>query len=154
MIIRNLNLISDELLVNGKSDVVEFLKDSIGVKLDGRSGFWRIVPVEYKSGRKSNKDIDKFQLCLEALCLEEMYNCVVEYGFLYYGKNLTKELVIFDDILRSRTIQIVDEMRGYLNNGFIPKDMSSKCEKCSLKELCFNINDNSFDYLLKLKEAH
>ena len=93
LIVRGLTVRSAELGVWGKCDVVEFHQDSTGHPLYGEDGLWRALPVEYKHGRSKTNDADRLQLCAQAMCLEEMLACQIDYGCLYYGSSHSSERV-------------------------------------------------------------
>lgn len=54
LIVRGLDVRSFKLGLVGKCDVVEFREDEDGFPLQGEEGAWRVIPVEYKRGKKSN----------------------------------------------------------------------------------------------------
>ena len=65
----------------GKADVVEFHRQEDN---------WHPFPVEYKRGKPKSNNCDKVQLCAQAICLEEMLNCKINEGALFYGTTRTK----------------------------------------------------------------
>ena len=130
MIIRGLYLSSYKLGVTGQCDVVEFTlrNDEKGAVLFGRKGTWDVCPIEYKKGRP---------LCGQALCLEEMFACKIDYGYLYYGETRKRQKVIFTNELREQVKAMINEMHEYYRRGYTPKVKTTpKCKSCSLKELC------------------
>lgn len=92
---RGLPLRCERLKISGVADVVEFHQDDAGVLLPGQKGTWRPYPVEYKHGRPKTKDCDRIQLCAQAACLEEMLDCRIETGALFYGTPRRREEVAF-----------------------------------------------------------
>ena len=60
--------------MTGVADVVEL-----------RGG--RPYPVEYKRGQPKCHRADEVQLCAQALCLEEMFACVIPEGAVFYARN-------------------------------------------------------------------
>ncbi len=138
-IMRGLRFTSTTLGVSGQCDVVEFYRrsDDKGAVLHGKPGTWDVCPVEYKRGRPKYGDEDISQLCGQALCLEEMFGCCIEYGYLYYGEPRKRHKVIFTDELRSEVKAMLKEMHEYYRRGYTPKVKTTpKCKSCSLKDLC------------------
>ncbi len=138
-IMRGLRFTSTVLGVSGQCDVVEFYRrsDDKGAVLHGKSGTWDVCPVEYKRGKSKNGFEDISQLCGQALCLEEMFGCHIEYGYLYYGEPRKRQKVIFSDELRMQVKNMIKEMHEYYRRGYTPKvKTTSKCKSCSLKDLC------------------
>ena len=72
LILRGMRVVSHRLRLSGACDVVEFRSDPTGVPLQGQSGLWLPMPVEYKHGSSKQGDADRLQLCAQAMALEEM----------------------------------------------------------------------------------
>ena len=139
LIVRGLYFSSYKLGVTGQCDVVVFTRrnDGKGAVLFGREGTWNICPVEYKKGRPISGLTDSSQLCGQALCLEEMFGCRIEYGYLYYGEPRKRQKVIFTDDLRTQVKDMLKEMHEYYKRGYTPKVKTTpKCKSCSLKDIC------------------
>jgi CRISPR-associated exonuclease Cas4 len=116
----------------GKADVVEFhrTEDATGEK-------WVPFPVEYKRGRPKKANVDRIQLCAQALCLEEMLGVEVPAGALFYGKTRHREDVDFNAQLRSETEEMAKRFHALIEAGATPKAVYGKqCDTCSLKDLC------------------
>ena len=128
-IITDIDLYSERLGIRGKSDVVE-------LHYNGQK--WLPYPVEYKKGRPHGDCYaDSLQLCGQALCLEEMFACKIDYGYLYYGETRKRQKVIFTDELREQVKTMINEMHEYYRRGYTPKVKTTpKCKSCSLKNLC------------------
>ncbi len=116
-------LISHKLSVKGISDCVEFhmRNDNLGAKLVGRNGSYDVIPIEYKVGDIKKDDSDISQLCIQAICLEEMFDTTIEKGYLYYGKLRRRVEVNFTNELRENIKELVEKMRYYFDNGVTPK---------------------------------
>jgi len=81
--------------LSGIADTVEFRRD-------GES--WHPFPVEHKRGKpKGDNPCDRVQLCAQAICLEEMCDCAIPAGALFYGETRQREDVAFDPTLRALT---------------------------------------------------
>jgi CRISPR-associated exonuclease Cas4 len=139
IITRDLPVFSRKMGVSGRCDVVEFRRDEEhGVKLAGRTGKWRPLPVEYKRGKPKVSDADRLQLCAQALCLEEMLVCeVIETAYLYYGEIRRRETVGLSASLRESVFDMFAEMHEYYRRRHTPRVKQTKsCNACSLKDEC------------------
>ena len=140
-IVRAMPLVSAQLGLRGVADMVEFHRVSEEaddtVQLDGRDGFWRVIPVEYKKGAPKPDDRDEVQLCAQAICLEEMLDVRISYGYLYYDTVKHREEVVFTGKLRERVHQISKQMHKLFAEGRTPQVSYGKhCGSCSLEALC------------------
>ncbi|MCF3947105.1 CRISPR-associated protein Cas4 [Acidiphilium sp. AL] len=123
-ILRSLTLRSFSLGVAGKADVVE---------MHGGQPY----PVEYKRGRPKAHRADEVQLCAQAICLEEMFDCAVPQGALFYGATRRRIEVAFDNTLRALTQEIARQTRALLASGQTPPPVyKPSCANCSLHDLC------------------
>jgi len=115
--------------VVGRADIVEFhLQDN---------GDWLPFPVEYKRGRPKKNDIDRVQLCAQAICLEEMLEVPVPAGALYYGKKKRRTEVPFDASLRRITSDTAARLHELLDSGCTPSAVyGPACESCSFLQSC------------------
>jgi len=129
---RSLPLWSECYGLNGVADVVEFP--------EGGKPF----PVEYKSGRRKVSLPDRIQLVGQALCLEEMFECSIPEGALFYYHSRRREIVRFDEELRARTVAIIECVRTLLSASEIPSPCNdSRCRHCSLVDACLPTLDNT-----------
>ncbi len=113
----------------GRADIVEFYRQD--------NGGWLPLPVEYKRGRPKKDDTDRVQLCAQALCLEEMLDCAVPAGALYYGEKRRRFEVAFDQPLREAVEQTAQEVHALLVAGATPPPRyDARCASCSLLDLC------------------
>jgi len=125
--------------ISGKCDVVEFHRDDAnGISLFGRKGMWLPFPVEYKRGKSKIADVDRLQLCAQAMCLEEMLLCgKIETAFIYYGEIRRREVVELTVKLRANVQSLFVEMHGYYSRRHTPRAKQTKsCNACSLKDIC------------------
>lgn len=127
-ITRSMPLRSLEYGISGVADVVEWHK---------KDGELKPFPVEYKRGKPKFHDADRVQLCLQALCLEEMLHCDIDRGALFYGKTWHRHDVVFDNVLRAKTVAAVEATHHMFQSGITPlPDPGPKCKQCSLVDLC------------------
>ena len=139
IIVRDMAVFSRSMGVSGRCDVVEFHRDDEnGVSLFGRAGKWHPVPVEYKRGKSKATDIDRLQLCAQAMCLEEMLLCKeIETAYLYYGETHRRENVTLTKELRHSVQTMFNEMHDYSARKYTPRTNRTKsCNACSLKDIC------------------
>lgn len=137
MIVRGMHVKSDLFQVVGICDVVEFIKDPMGIQLAGRSGKWSVNPVEYKRGHCKGSDCDRLQLCGQVICLEEMLCCTIPAADLFYGEPHRRERVPMTDELRDKTKDLLKEMQILYKKKHTPKvKYRKRCDSCSLKDLC------------------
>ncbi|MDR3176081.1 MAG: CRISPR-associated protein Cas4 [Desulfovibrio sp.] len=121
-------LCSRILGVSGKADMTEFHREG---------GVWRPFPVEYKRGRGGSVRADSVQVCLQALCLEEMLGMPVLEGAIFYGKVRRRKEVEFSAALREHTIATVRAVHDLLTQDLLPSPANdSRCRQCSLVEQC------------------
>lgn len=117
--------------------MVEFKRSEKGITLAGHEGCYKVFPVEYKRGSPKEDDCDILQLAAQAMCLEEMLVCEINYGALYYREPKRRLQVEITPEMRQRVRDIFAEMHQYFRSGHIPKVKASRrCSACSLKELC------------------
>ena len=102
-----------------------------------KPGLWRINPVEYKNGKPEKSSADNFQLCAQALCLEEMFSAEIDAGDIYYGKLRKRVNVPLTKEFKRQTTDIISEINALLDNSAItPKPDNQNCSLCSLKNIC------------------
>ena len=120
-----------ELGIIGKCDLVEFHLRSSG-------GIAEAVPVEFKRGRDKETDVDRVQLCAQALCIEEMLGIEVPRGDFYYLGARRRTSAELSTGLRAATKGLVDRARAIIESGATPAAVyeSRKCDRCSLLDLC------------------
>lgn len=134
---RSVPIYSSQFGCYGIADLLEYTKALSGVKLEGREGYYKIYPIEYKVGKPKENEYDLVQLCLQALCLEEMYNVRIEEGAMYYAKIKRRVRVHFDEGLRNLTIWTINEMHEIIDDNRTPEgSYEAKCDHCSLYNVC------------------
>uniref|UniRef100_A0A7C4AHN3 CRISPR-associated exonuclease Cas4 n=1 Tax=Fundidesulfovibrio putealis TaxID=270496 RepID=A0A7C4AHN3_9BACT len=126
-----LHLRSLEHGLSGVADVVEFHRAAPGRP-------WRPFPVEHKRGRPKRGSWDTVQLCVQALCLEEMLGQDVPCGALFYGATRRRLEVAFDETLRREAAQAALRFHQLVESGLTPPARydPKKCDTCSLAEVC------------------
>jgi CRISPR-associated exonuclease Cas4 len=126
--------------VTGKVDVVEFRLNNgaaSGCQLSGKADSWIPYPIEYKRGTARRGFGDDVQICAQALCLEEMLECSVPAGSIYYASTRKRREIAFDDKLRAETTTAILGVRSLIAAGVTPPpEYGKKCDTCSLFDLC------------------
>ena len=112
LIVRAMPIHSREMGVSGECDVVEFQKVKEGIHLAGREGLYKAIPIEYKRGKPKTDDSDILQVAAQALCLEEMLCCTIEYGYIFYGETKHRTKIVFTDEVREKVRRIFAEMQS------------------------------------------
>lgn len=117
-------LVSRELGVYGQADVVAFTSK-------------QPYPVEYKRGRGRRRFCQHLQLCLQALCLEEMLGVAVPEGAVYHQASKRREVVPLDAVLRAQVVATVTAARTALASSQAPAAThDARCPPCSVRALC------------------
>lgn len=130
-------IVSHELRIQGKCDVVEFIPDTNGYYFSKYNEKYRVYPIEYKRGKAKTDESDIMQLLAQSICLEEMLGLRIEEGACFYFETRRRERVNFTRELRDRLRGIVDEMKNYYDRKYTPRvKKTKKCRACSLKDLC------------------
>ena len=127
---------SERLRLSGFADVVE---EEAG----------HLTPIEYKKGKMGEWLNDHIQLCAQAMCLEEMCDCRISHGYIFYFGSARREEIAFTGELRQRTEEAVRQAFTLLAQGVLPPPLAGKatkrsalptmhpkCRDCSLEPLC------------------
>ena len=123
---RNLKIASALLGVTGCTDAVEFYSDG------------KISPIEYKHGKPKENTCDEVQLCAQVICLEEMLECTIDEGALFYFKIRRRIPLPITDELRKETIELAERFHRFVADGKTPTALYSRqCESCSSIDECF-----------------
>jgi len=142
IVLRAVSLSSYSLELSGRADVLELKKVSNdasenAISLKDHIGRWKVIPVEYKRGKPKPDERDEVQLCAQAMCLEEMYQIRINYGFLYYGETRRRIEVKFSEELRNLVKKYSKRMHELYTNGITPLPVfKSHCKSCSLLDIC------------------
>jgi len=115
----------------GKCDLVELWYNKDG-------SVEKVSPVEFKRGKKKTDDIDRVQLCAQALCLEEIFSVKIESGQFYYLQEHRRTSETFDAPLRNKTIALIEQVMKIRETGktAAAKYEKRKCDNCSMVDLC------------------
>lgn len=135
---RGLALRSLAMGLFGIADIVEFVRDDAhGVAVPWDSERWTMAPVEYKRGTPKAGDCDRVQLCAQAMCLEEMFDCGIASADLFYGRSRRRERVALSDALRGRVVELAKRAHELLEFKVTPPPAEGpQCRRCSLRNQC------------------
>lgn len=124
----NVNIVSRQFGIKGTVDEVHFLESG------------DIAPLDYKYAVYENVIYKtyKFQLCMYAIMLEEVFEKPVNKGFLVFcrsGNELVEVGIEHKD--KEEVLEIIAGYNDVLN-GFYPDvtENKAKCLECSYKNLC------------------
>ncbi len=127
---RAIPLVSKTLGLYGVADLMEIVE-----KDDDNTKSYHLV--EYKRGKPKVDDRDQVQLCAQAICIEEMREVKLHYGYFFYDMVKHRQKVEFTELLRAQVKELSDAMHYYFRNGITPVlKKSSKCRNCSLFDIC------------------
>lgn len=130
-------LVSFDLGLYGVADVIEYRRSDRGITLQGHDGQWLMKPIEYKRGKPKVDRRDEVQLCAQAMCLEEMFDVVIEKGAFYYHENRRRLEVQLPDDLKALVEILAEEMHEVFRKGITPPaERSQHCTLCSLIDVC------------------
>lgn len=156
VVITNMILNSSSLYLFGKSDVIEALPAEEGQEFPFLpEGKWTIYPIEYKHGRLRDEEEYELQLCAQAMCIEEKYNCNISKGAVFFINSHRRYEVKFDQSKRTKVKESAMALQRMLTSGKIPNaEYSSKCVKCSLKDICMpNISNSAKKYMNQIYDC-
>jgi len=133
---RSVQLSSPSLGLVAKVDIVE-----------GKDGAVR--PVERKRGRPPDNadrswEPERVQLCVQGLLLRDA-GYVCDEGYLAFDETRERVLVVFDDDLVRRTLDLLVELRDVAGRSDPPAPLlaSPKCPRCSLVGICLPDETNA-----------
>lgn len=142
------SVFSKGLSLSGKCDCIEASESANGCILPFSEGKYTLVPIEYKHGVVRNEPEYQAQMCAQAMCLEEMYGCRIEKGFLFFIDAHRRDEILLSQQLRSQVTTGSKALLKMMGSQKIPHaDYSSKCKKCSLVDYCqpkVKISANSY----------
>ena len=122
-VLRSIPLWSESLGLSGRADAVEVESESVR-------------PIEYKSGVRHGNSAD-LQLCAQALCLEEMLDVEIPYGYVWYGAFRRRVRVDFTPELRLEVKEVVRVIQQQFLASKLPDAPNDqRCTECQLYNHC------------------
>ena len=121
----------------GKCDCIEGHEDASGCRIPDVPFPVRLYPVEYKHGKLRQEEEYSLQLCAQAMCLEEMYDTVIEEGAIFFITAHRRQPVRFDQPLRMKVLETLRRLDALRRSFDVPAaEPGARCVRCSLKEQC------------------
>lgn len=154
--ITDMSVVSRKMNLMGKCDAVEAILSENGTALPWIGDEkYELYPIEYKHGSIRMEPEYEYQLCAQAMCMEEMFGCSITSGAIFFISSHRNQEVRFTEKHRQAVEKTADELLMMLENKVIPKaDHSPKCLKCSLKDICMpKASDSISDYMKLVKQA-
>lgn len=152
IIVNNLQVYYHEYNLYGFCDEVEFIYKSDGIKIPYCDYPCIPIPVEYKHGRVRESKEYESQVVAQALCLENMFGCKIDHGFIYYIEDKTRKEVLINKTNRRDVMEALSLIREY--GGYLIKpEYSKKCKVCAMKDICQPKKHNIEDYIGMLWEG-
>ena len=147
-------VISHDLMIRGKCDCIEAVRDDCGCRVPFSNFPVLLKPVEFKHGRVREEEEYDMQLCAQAMCLEEMYKTNIEDGDIFYVSSHKRHTVLFTEELRQKTKDIIKALQKICSEYSVPPaEYGAKCKKCSLAELCMpKMKKTATAYCKRLEE--
>jgi CRISPR-associated exonuclease Cas4 len=146
---------SETMNLYGKCDAVEFHVSPAGVFIPFLDKTCFIIPVEFKHGRIRNEKEYNLQLTAQALCLEEMYGCHIDKGYIYYVDSKSRYEVDFDDDIRDKVQNIILNINKLLMKPrLIEPKYKKRCRNCSVYDICNPRETIVSKYMNSLKERY
>ena len=145
---------SDAMQITGKCDCIEATRDASGCQIPGVEFPVQLFPIEYKHGTVRDEPEYKIQLCAQALCLEEMFGACIREGALFFISSHRRLTIPLDDSLRIQTRALAGALHRIRKDLAVPGAVySSKCTRCSLKELCMpKVKPSAKSYCERLRK--
>ncbi len=157
IISRGMPIASPYMGVSGICDIVVFEADEQGISIHGRDEMYKVYPVEYKRGKEKQNNVDSVQVVAQAMCLEEMFGCTIDTGYIYYGQLRKRVAVPVTQALRTTVEEMFEEMHKLLQRRYTPHVKATKaCQACSLKEVCLpkiQGKKSAREYILQMIEV-
>ena len=95
------------------------------------------IPIEFKHGKRRNELSYEAQLCAQAICIEEMFECDISIGYLYFVTTKRRAKVLISENIRKITMGTITELREMICSMTMPRaEYSAKCRECSLRDIC------------------
>lgn len=126
---------SDKYNLIGICDMIEFVESYDGISCAYTDYPVDIVPVEFKHGRSRHCNEYIMQVVAQSVCLEEMYSCKINYGYIYYVDSDERVRVGITQSYRNMLVDVIDFIKSY-DFGLIKPVYSRKCTGCSMIDIC------------------
>lgn len=140
-VVSALSLQSERLGVSGFcSAAVIRRRQRNGTRLPNRPGCWFVTPTEGWNGCPELREACEAQLCIEAICIEELYGGKVEMGYLYRTDQDVWECISLTETRRRKAEAQIVEMHELVKNAYTSFPRVSKqhgdCNHCEHRNYC------------------
>ena len=116
--------------------MLEIVQSENGI-CHGSKGDGRCIPLNTNTVLKERARV-RSSNGSSSVCLEEMYNCKIDKGYVYYGDDRRRIEVTIDDYYRDLVVEGAKSLNKILENQVTPiARRSAKCRECSLNDVCF-----------------
>lgn len=154
--ITGLSVYSDALNLFGICDEVKCTVSRYGCYVPLLDEKCKITPTEFKHGKSGYEHKEyNLQLTAQAMCLEEMFNCKIEKGEIYYIGSKTRTEVQFTDAAKKKVKNILIQINQIIDGHAIPQaEYKKRCPKCSMYSICNPKTDMILRYIENLWEQY
>lgn len=145
---------SKTLGVAGKCDCIEAESSPEGCLIPALDFPVRLYPVEYKHGVLRSEREYEMQLCVQAMCLEEMFHTRIPEGAIYYITSHRRYPVPLTEELRGLVKETIGKIESFRRSFTIPPaECGAKCRACSLREHCQpDVQQSALGYCTQLRK--
>ncbi|MDD4525708.1 MAG: CRISPR-associated protein Cas4 [Lachnospiraceae bacterium] len=154
--ITGLSVYSDALNLFGICDEVKCTVSRYGCYVPLLDEKCKITPTEFKHGKSGYEHKEyNLQLTAQAMCLEEMFNCKIEKGEIYYIGSKIRTEVQFTDAAKKKVKNILIQINQIIDGHAIPQaEYKKRCPKCSMYSICNPKTDMILRYIENLWEQY
>lgn len=156
VLVTDMPVFSEKMGLYGKCDAVEMNENANGCVIPFLDNEKYIpYPIEYKHGVVRNEIEYELQLCAQAMCIEEMFGCIIDKGAIFYITSHRRHEVLFDEEKRKAVYETAKSLWVLSNSQAVPNAVfSSKCRKCSLYNICMpNTEKSAQKYLAQIHKS-
>lgn len=154
--ITGLSVHSDALNLIGICDEIKCTVSRYGCYIPLLDEKCKIIPTEFKHGKAGYRHEEyDLQLTAQVMCLEEMFECNIEKGEIYFIGSKTRTEVQITDAAKKKVQKILIRINQIIDGHVIPKAKYMKrCPKCSMYAICNPKTDMILRYMRGLWEQY
>lgn len=116
----------------------------------------KITPTEFKhgTGKYGHEEYD-LQLTAQVMCLEDIFDCNIDKGDIYYIGSKTRTEVQVTDAAKKKVKNILIQINQIVDGYIIPQpEYKKRCPKCSMYGICNPKRDMILRYMKNLWEQY
>lgn len=137
IIVHDMQVFSKSLGIIGNCDTVEFYKTSTGSYVPFLNGTYEFTVVEHKRKEIEWNDCDIMQITAQTMCLEEMYNTIINQAYIYYSTTNKKVSVDITNENRKKLKDTIEKIRQTeLLSEAPPVIFLKSCKNCAAYTIC------------------